>query len=69
MIHTINAISDVAVGEVSRVRDDHDRIAPLLFRNAFHTCYINLLRRGFNKLMQNWMTHNALEKTYDARRH
>ena len=43
--YTINAISDVAVGEVFQGEDDHDRIAPLLFRNAFHTCYINLLRR------------------------
>ena len=65
---TVNCISEVAVGEFSRMRDDHDRLAPLLFRNAFFKCYLTLLRRGFNKLMQNWMVHNALEATRNARK-
>ena len=65
---TVNCISEVAVGEFSRMRDDHDRLAPLLFRNAFFKCYVTLLRRGFNKLTQNWMVHNALEATRDARK-
>ena len=65
---TVNCISEVAVGEFSRMRDDHDRLAPLLFRNAFFKCYLTLLRRGFNKLMQNWMVHNALDATRNARK-
>ena len=65
----IYSISEVAVGEFNRLRDDHDRLAPLFFRNFFMKCYVNLVRRGFNKLVENRMTCRALDATHEARKH